>query len=127
MKKQWSGAWKASTKPRKQRKYRAHAPLHVKHKLLNAHLSKELRQKYKRRSLSVKVGDKVKIMKGQFKGVTGKVERVQMKRTRVYVAGAQITKRDGTKIYRPLDPSNLLIIDLILDDKRRAEKLKVSA
>lgn len=125
--KEWSNAWKASKQPRKQRKYRARAPLHIKQKFLGAHLSKELRQKYKKRSMPVKVGDKVRIMTGQFRGVAGKVEKVSVKLTRVYVAGAQVTKRDGTKVFRPLHPSNIMLTDLVLEDKRRTEKLKVKS
>ncbi len=124
---EWSATWKASTQPRKQRKFRINAPLHVKQKLMGAHLSKELRQKYKKRSLPVRVGDKVRIMIGQFRGMNGKVERVNVKQTKVYVTGAEITKRDGTKVQRPIEPSNIMLIDVTLEDKRRASKLKVKS
>ena len=48
MKKTFSQSWKASKKPRKQRKYTIKAPLHIKGKFLHANLSKDLRKKYEK-------------------------------------------------------------------------------
>ena len=75
----WSKSWASSKKPKKQRKYSAKAPLHVRHKLMSAHLSKELRLKYKKRSFPVRKKDKVKIFTGKFKGVIGEIESVDTK------------------------------------------------
>ena len=61
MKKKFSTAWNASKQPRKQRKYRANAPLHTKYKFLGVHLSKELREKHGVRSMAVITGHKVKV------------------------------------------------------------------
>ena len=124
MKKKFSGSWKSSKQPRKQRKYRANAPLHVKHKLMGAHLSAELRKKHGKRAMGVRKEDKVKVMRGQFKGHVGKVDRVDVKREKVYVRGVEITKKDGTKAFMPIHASNLMIIELSLGDKKRAEALK---
>lgn len=120
----FSSTWKSSVQPRKQRKYRYNAPLHTKHKLLGAHLSEELRKKYSKRSVAVKKDDKVKVMRGQFKGIIGKIDRVDLKRSRVYVRGVEVTKKDGTKAFYPIHPSNLMILELNLGDKRRTEILK---
>ncbi|MBI1969710.1 50S ribosomal protein L24 [Candidatus Woesearchaeota archaeon] len=119
MKQVFSTDWKASKQPRKQRKYRYNAPLHIRQRFLAAHLSKELREKYKRRNIPVRTGDKVKVLRGGFKGHIGKIEEVDVKRTRVYITGVEITKRDGTKARRALQPSQLLITELSLGDKRR--------
>ena len=119
VKTKFSTTWRRSKQPRKQRKYRYNAPLHIKQKFAAAHLSKELRKKYNRRSLTLREGDKVKIMRGQFKKQTGKVERINLKRTRVYVTGAEIIKKDGAKVLYPIHPSNLMIIELNTDDKKR--------
>lgn len=124
MKNLFSKSWISSKQPRKQRKYRANAPLHLKRKFMGAHLSKELREKYSKRSIVVRKDDKVKVMRGQFKGHVGKVERVDVKRCRVYVRGMEIAKKDGTKSFRPIHPSNLLITELNLGDKKRVEALK---
>jgi len=123
MKAKFSKHWNKSKQPRKQKKYIANAPLHIKSKFLNSHLSKELIQKYGRRSFRVITGDKVKVMRGQFKGKDGKVERVNMKKSTVYVTKMEKEKIDGSKTLYPLKASNLQIIELKLDDKKRIAKL----
>lgn len=124
MKKKFSKSWKSSKQKRKQRKYIKNAPLNIKHKFLSAHLSKELRQKYKKRSICVRKNDKVKIVRGQFKGKEGKIEKVFTKKSKVYIDNIQITKIDGTKTHYPIHPSNLIITELSLDDKKRKKILE---
>lgn len=119
----FSTAWKGSSKGRKQRKYRYNAPLHVRQKFLHVHLSPELRKKYGFRNLQVRKNDKVKVVRGQFAKRDGKVERVDLKRERVYITGMESLKKDGTKMLAKFHPSNLMIIELNLDDKNRKEKL----
>ncbi|MFA5797244.1 MAG: 50S ribosomal protein L24 [Candidatus Woesearchaeota archaeon] len=121
--KTFSTTWKSSTKPNKQRKYRFNAPLHIKGSFLNTHLSRELRQKYGIRALRLRVGDKVRIMRGQFKKQEGKIEEIDVRKTQVYVAKIEHTKKDGSKARYPIDPSNLLIIEITADDKKRVAKL----
>lgn len=99
--------------PRKQRRWLyKDSKLHEKHKLLYATLSDKLREKYGRRSVRVKKGDKVRIMRGDFVGHEGKVIEVDMKRCRIKVDGATVTKSDGTEVAVPIHPSNVMIIDL---------------
>jgi len=121
MKKEFSTSWKSSSKPRKQRKYALKAPLHIKRKLVSSHLAESLRSKYKIRSLPLRKGDTVKVMRGQFKKKTGKVARVDLKKTRIYIDGIEMIKKDGSKIPYPIHPSNLLIEILVLEDKQRKE------
>lgn len=122
MEKQFSKKWKSSKQPRKQRKYSYNAPLHIKRKFFGAHLSKELRQKYGIRSISLRKEDKVKVMRGSFKGKTGKIDRVNSKNIKVYITGIERIKKDGTKVLIPIHPSNLMITELNLDDKKRLKK-----
>jgi large subunit ribosomal protein L24 len=122
MKKDFSASWISSTKPNKQRKYRFNAPLHIRGSFLNVHLSKELRQKYSMRSLRVRVGDKVRIMRGQFKKQEGKVEEADLRNSKIYISKVEHTKRDGTKARYPIDPSNVMIVELDAEDKRRLAK-----
>ena len=122
--KKFSADWKSSTKRSKQRKYRFNAPLHIKQKLAHSHLSKDLRAKYGKRNASVRKGDKVKIMRGQFKKHEGKVERLDLKKSLVFVSGFDVTKKDGTKKLLPSHPSNLMITELNLDDKIRQQSLE---
>jgi len=124
MKKKFSRKWNRSIKPNKQRKYRFNAPLHIKGKFLNAHLSVELRKKYSRRAIRLRKGDKINVMNGRFRKEEGRVEKVDLKKSRIYVDKIKITKKDGTKTSYPLNPSNVMIIELNLDDKKRIAKLK---
>ncbi|MFQ5474649.1 MAG: 50S ribosomal protein L24 [Candidatus Nanoarchaeia archaeon] len=119
MKKEFSTKWIGSKKPRKQRKYVRKAPLHIKQKFLAAHLSKELRAKHGIRSATVIKGDKVKILRGQFRGKDGKVDSVDQKKTKVFITGIDLVKKDGSKAMHPINPSNLVILDMVLDDKKR--------
>ncbi len=123
MKNKFSKNWKSSKQPRKKRKYLANAPLHLKKKMLSVHLSKELRDKFKTRNVVVRKGDHVKVLRGKFKGKTGKVVEVNIKKTKIIVEGLTVTKRDGSKANVKIMPSNLQITELILEDKKRIAKL----
>ncbi|SRR3989344_3894149 len=118
--KDFSTSWKRSSQPRRQRKYRHNAPLHVKQKMVHVHLSPELRGKYGRRNVQVRKGDKVKVLRGKFSKKEGKVERVHVKGGKVFVTGIEMIKKDGTKLPVALDPSNVMITSLDLSDKRRS-------
>jgi large subunit ribosomal protein L24 len=122
--KKWCKSWNRSVQPRKQRKYISNAPLHVKSSLLCSHLSKELREKHKIRSIRVKKGDKVKVMTGQFKGVIGKVDKVDTKKSKLYIVGVDQLKLDGTKAQYPVHSSNVLIVELDLNDRKRLGEKK---
>src|SRR3989338_2103326 len=118
-KKKFSTSWKSSTQPRKQRKYRYNAPLHVRQKLVHVHLSRELRQKHGTRAVQVRKGDKVKVMRGKFKKQEGKVERVNLKRERIFVTGLEYAKKNASKVPVAFNPSNLMITVVEINDKRR--------
>jgi len=122
----WSKQWKSSKKPGKQRKYRYNAPFHVKRKFLSAHLSKELREKHNRRSFPVRKGDEIEVMRGKFKKKTGKISRVNLKKSKVYIDGITQKKVDGTDVQIPIDPSNLRLINLNLEDEKRLKALRRS-
>lgn len=124
MKKTFSKHWKASKQPRKQRKYLARAPIHIKRKLFSAHLSKELRKKHQRRSFTLRKGDTVKITRGSFKGKTGKIASLDSRRRKVSIEGIQRAKRDGTKVNIFFDSSNLQIQELNLEDKERIKSIE---
>ncbi|NQU98363.1 50S ribosomal protein L24 [Candidatus Woesearchaeota archaeon] len=124
MKSTFSKTWVRSKQPRKQRKYVAKAPLHIKGKLLGVHLSKELKKKHGKRSIRLRVGDKVKLLRGSHKGEEQKVERINIKNQKVYLEKIEFTKKDGSKSTRPFHPSNMVITSLNTDDKKRMQKLK---
>ena len=90
----------------------------------SVHLSKNLRDKYKIRSIGVRNGDNVKILRGKFKHKTGRVEKVSLKKSKIFVEGIQIEKADGTKAKVGINPSNLIITSLELKDKLRKSKIE---
>lgn len=98
--------------PGKQRKYLANAPLHIRKRFVSVHLSKELRKKTGKRNIPVRKDDKVKIMRGKFKGKQGKILKVNLKTSRVIVDGINVQKMDGSKANVKLQPSNLCIIEM---------------
>ena len=122
MKAEFRKTWNASRQPRKQRKFLANAPLHIKRELLAANLTKELRKKYSTRNVTLRKGDTVKIMRGQFKKKIGKISIVNTKKSRVSVEGIQRSKKDGSKINVWLHPSVLQITELNTEDKKRFKR-----
>ena len=125
MKQKFSTKWKSSKQPRKQRKYLANAPLHIRKKFVSVNLSKELRTKHEKRNIPVKKGDVVKIMQVKFKKKQGKVNMVRLNTSKIIVEGIQAKKIDGSKVNVPLRASNLQIIELNLEDKKRMKKLNI--
>lgn len=114
---------KGAVQSRKQRKARYSAVLHQQQKFMHVHLSPELRKKHGVRNTQLKKGDKVKVLRGQFKGKEAVVDKVELKREKVYLQGIELIKKDGNKIMVPLSPSNLMITSLVLNDKKRKAKL----
>ena len=121
--KAFSKSWKSSKKPRKQRKYTYNAPLHLKRKLVKAKVSKEIEEKYNVKTLIVRKNDKVKILRGEYKGKEGKVIGFSKKDYRkVLIEGIELTKKAGEKKHIPIHHSNLLIISAEEDPKRFKRK-----
>jgi large subunit ribosomal protein L24 len=117
--KTWSKKWVSSSQPRKQRKYRYNAPMHVRQKFVSAHLAEALRNRFGKRSLSLRKGDEVKVMRGHKRGYRGKIDHVDLKKSKVYIEGYNFKKVDGSEIMKSIHPSNLIIIEPKMDDKRR--------
>ena len=92
--------------------YLANAPLHLRGKFVNVNLSKELRKKEEKRSMRIRKGDTVKIMRGKYNKKQGKVLSVDLKKTKISVEGIQIKKQDGSKVNVKMRPSNLQIVEL---------------
>ncbi len=111
--------------PKKQRKRRSDAPLHSRQRMVACHLDRPLIQEYGTRSLPVRKGDTVRIMRGGegMKGNEAKVANVDLKHLKLTLEGITIAKADGTQIARPIEPSNCKITKLDLSDPRRKEKL----
>ncbi len=114
-----------SKQPRKQRKARYKAPLHIRHKLMAVTLSEELRERFNTRSLPVRKGDTVLVMRGDFREQEGKVEKVDYQNYRLFIDGVSVQKTDvGSQVYHPVHPSNVMLVDLELDDEERNEVIE---
>ncbi|MGQ4911412.1 MAG: 50S ribosomal protein L24 [Candidatus Thorarchaeota archaeon] len=109
----------SSKSPRKQRRKIRNSPLHAKKALLKCRLDEFLQEEYGLRSLVVKRGDLVRIMRGQFRDTEGKVIRVDYGKSRVFLDSATVTKSDGKEINLPMHPSNLMLVKLEMDDERK--------
>ena len=112
-----------SEQPRKQRKARYSAPSHVRTKFLNAPLSEDLKENYKKKTMRVIKGDTVKVTRGEFVGDEGLVDAVDTVKAKIVVHGVSSTKADGTEVPRLIDASNVQLTKLNLADKRRVAKL----
>jgi large subunit ribosomal protein L24 len=115
-----------STKARKQRKARADAPLHKKKRMVAAHLDSALMREYNVRSLTVRKGDTVKVLRGseEFKGNEAKVAAVDLAKYKIVIENVTHAKADGTLKQKPIDPSDVVITKLDLSDPWRKEKLE---
>ncbi|MCD6089794.1 50S ribosomal protein L24 [Candidatus Bathyarchaeota archaeon] len=111
-------------KPSKQRKLLYNAPYHIRGKIMAAPLSEELRKEYGCRSLPIRSGDTVRILRGDYKDYEGRVTRVDRKKYKVYVDGVTKEKADGTTVPVPIHHSKVEIIKLNMDDKWRKRILE---
>jgi large subunit ribosomal protein L24 len=89
-------------------------------------LSKELLKEHKTRSLGVRKGDIVFVMRGEYKGMEGRVTRLD-KKNRIYIDGITREKADGNTVFVPIHTSKVKISKLNLKDKRRKEILERKA
>ena len=115
----------SSTKAGKQRKARANAPLHKKKRMVSAHLDSALMKEYNVRSVAVRKGDTVRVVRGDkdFKASEAKVASIDLKHMKLIIENITVPKADGTQKPKPVDPSNVLLTKLELSDPWRKEKL----
>ena len=110
------------TKVRNRQIYRA--VNNVRNKQVGATLSKQLRQKYHRRSIRIVNGDTVKILRGEYKGIDGKVTKISLDKNSIAVEGVQREKLKGGKIDLYIHSSNTVITSLNMEDHWRVNKLE---
>jgi large subunit ribosomal protein L24 len=90
-------------------------------------LSDDLKEKYKKRSTRPRVGDSVKIVRGEFKDIDGKVTKVIPATGMINVEGVTREKLKGGTAPVPIHSSNVVLTGLTLDDKERKRKLEGGA
>jgi large subunit ribosomal protein L26e len=84
-----------SSQRRKSRKAHFSAPSNLRRKIMSCHVNKELKTKYDIRSVPVRKGDTVKVMRGIFKGREGKVSTVYRKKWAIHVEKITKEKTNG--------------------------------
>jgi len=110
------------TKMRNQQIYRA--SLRTRSNQLGSNISPDLRKKYGKRSIRVVKGDTVKVMRGEYRGVDGKVSRVSTETNCVAIEGVKKEKSKGEKFDVLIHTSNLMIMGFNTDDPWRKNKLE---
>ena len=103
------------------------ATFQTKNKQIASPLSKQLSERYRKKSARILKGDTVKILRGEFKGVDGKISQVSIKNNGVAVEGTKKEKTKGEKFDVYTHASNVLITSLNTSDKWRITKLEKKA
>jgi large subunit ribosomal protein L24 len=101
-----------------------HIPKHQRDKMVGAVLEDSLRKQYGRKNMRVVKGDSVRVMRGEYKGVEGKVEKVNTEHATFHIEGIQREKIRGGQVKVPIHSSNVMVISLNLDDDYRSSKLQ---
>ena len=91
---------------------------------LSSLLSESLRKKYGKKSVRVVEGDSVKVIRGEFTGVDGKVTKVSAANNGLTIEGVKKEKLKGEKYDVFIHTSNIEITGLNTDDKWRINKLE---
>jgi len=93
-------------------------------KQICATLSKDLRKKYPRRSARIMINDTVKVMRGEYKGLSGKVAKISTESNSIAIEGNKKEKLKGEKIDVYIHSTNMVITSLNTDDKWRLKILE---
>jgi len=93
-------------------------------KQIGAALSKDLRKKYPRRSARIMIDDTVKVIRGEYKGLTGKVAKISTESNSIAIEGNKREKLKGEKVDVYIHSTNTIIISLNTDDKWRLKILE---
>ena len=100
------------------------ATFQTRSKQLGSALSKDLQKKYGKKSARVIEGDSIKILRGEFKGVDGKISKISTEKSSVAIDGVKKEKTKGDKFDVYVHTSNLVITSLNTSDKWRIAKLE---
>nr|QAA11203.1 ribosomal protein L26 [Eustigmatophyceae sp. Bat 8/9-7w] len=109
-----------SSSRRKSRKEHFSAPSHVRRIIMSAPLSKDLRAKYKVRSIPIRKEDEVTVVRGSFKNRDGKVTQVYRKKFVIHIDRVTREKANGATVNVGIDPSKVIITKLKLNKSRKA-------
>ncbi len=112
-------------KPSKMRNRQIYRAMNqIVNKQISATLSKDLRKKYSRRSARIMVDDTVNVIRGEYKGLTGKITKISIDTSSVAIEGNKKEKSKGGKVDILIHSSNGVITSLKTDDKWRVKILE---
>ena len=127
-----------SSKPGKQRKSTFNAPSHVKRKRMRARLATNDSRLAGVRSTTIRVGDEVKVVRGDFgnpskgkrhggprgsSGIEGKVISIDSANSRIFVEGITHSKADNKEEGVPIHSSNVVVTKLDETDPMRMKRI----
>jgi large subunit ribosomal protein L24 len=101
-----------------------HSSTNLAGRTISSTLSDNLREQYRRRSCRVVKGDNVRVLRGEYSGIEGKVEKVNTARGSLSIEGIQREKIKGGNVKVQIHSSNVIITGLNFDDKRRQKSLE---
>ncbi|MFX1312869.1 MAG: 50S ribosomal protein L24 [Promethearchaeota archaeon] len=105
-----------SQQPRKQRKSLYSYKNNQRSKLLSTRIADYLQEEYGIKRLPIRVGDQVRVCKGEFKDFEGEVLEIT-KDLRCRIKEAQFEKTDGTQFHPAIHISNLIITKFTKEKK----------
>jgi large subunit ribosomal protein L24 len=91
---------------------------------ISSTLSDSLREQYQRRSFRVIKGDNVRVLRGEYSGIEGKVEKINTTRGSLSIEGIQREKVKGGNVKVQIHASNVIITGLNFDDSRRKKSME---
>jgi large subunit ribosomal protein L24 len=116
-----------SSKPGKSReRLRTITLKHANSSLPSASFSTDLKTKYARNSVRVREGDSVKLVRGEYSGIEGKIQKVFPSDGLVTVEGIHREKIAGGTTPVKIHTSNLVVTALNLSDKWRRSSFEGS-
>lgn len=107
-----------SSSRRKSRKAHFTAPSHIRRIIMSAPLSKDLRDKYNVRSIPVRKGDEVTIVRGINKGREGKVTSCYRLKYVLHIERVTRDRANGQSVPVGIHPSKVVVTKLKLDKDR---------
>lgn len=98
-------------------------PKHKLDRMVGAVLEDGLRKQYGKKSIRVIKGDSVRVIRGEYKGVEGKVDKVDTQHATFHIEGIQREKIRGGQVKVPIHSSKVMVIALNLDDHYRSNMM----
>jgi large subunit ribosomal protein L24 len=112
-----------SKQPRKQRKALYNYSIHQRSKLFSTRVADFLREEYGIKKLPLRVGDQVRVVKGEFEDFEGEVIEI-VSNQRVKVKECVFEKTDGTQFHPAIHVSNVIITKF--KDERKMDQWRAA-